>query len=64
MENILIWNDILETIKENVTPISFETWFKPLKLRKIDDELKIAYLEISSDDKRNDFIINTIKNRK
>ena len=63
MENILIWNDILETIKENVTPISFETWFKPLKLRKIDDELKIAYLEISSDDKRNDFIINTIKNR-
>lgn len=60
--NIKIWEEVLEKIKENITPISFETWFKPLKIRKIDKELNIVYIEISAD-KRNDFIINTIKNR-
>lgn len=57
-----VWEEVLEKIKENITPISFETWFKPLKIRKIDKNLNIVYIEISSD-KRNDFIINTIKNR-
>ena len=61
--NIKIWDKVLSKIKEDVTPISFETWFKPLKIRKIDTELNIAYIEISAEDKRNDFIISTIKNR-
>lgn len=61
--NNKIWDKVLSKINENVTPISFETWFKPLKIRKIDTELNIAYIEINSDDKRNEFIINTIKNR-
>lgn len=60
--NIKVWEEVLEKIKENITPISFETWFKPLKIRKIDRDLNIVYIEISAD-KRNDFIINTIKNR-
>lgn len=62
MDNSKIWEEVLEKIKENITPISFETWFKPLQIRKIDKDLNIVYIEISAD-KRNDFIINTIKNR-
>lgn len=62
MDNNKIWEEVLEKIKENITPISFETWFKPLQIRKIDRDLNIVYIEISAD-KRNDFIINTIKNR-
>ena len=60
--NIKIWEEVLEKLKENITPISFETWFKPLKIRRIDRDLNIVYIEISAD-KRSDFIINTIKNR-
>ena len=26
--------EVLEKIKENITPISFETWFKPLQIKK------------------------------
>ena len=29
-----IWDSVLEIIKENTTPISFETWFKPLSGKK------------------------------
>lgn len=61
--NNKIWKEVLEKIKENITPISFETWFQPLQLRKIDRDLNIVYLEISSADKRNEFIMLTIKNR-
>lgn len=57
-----IWDSVLEIIKENTTPISFETWFKPLKIRKIDNSLNIVYIEVNSD-KGKEFIISTIKNR-
>ena len=57
-----IWDSVLEIIKENTTPISFDTWFKPLKIRKIDNSLNIIYIEVKSD-KGKDFIISTIKNR-
>ena len=62
MENNQIWQEVLEKIRENITPISFDTWFKPLSIRKIDTDLNIIYIEISAD-KRNDFIITTVKNR-
>ena len=61
--NKKIWDKVLNKISENVTEISFDTWFKPLNIRKIDNDLNIAYIEISSDDKRNEFIVTTIKNR-
>ena len=57
-----IWEKVLEIIKDNTTPISFETWFKPLSIRKIDEDLNIAYLQVKSD-KGKDFIISTVKNR-
>ena len=56
-----IWQNVLEIIKDITTQISFETWFLPLKIRKIDADLKIAYVEVN--DNRSDFIITTIKNR-
>ena len=61
--NKKVWDKVLLKISENVTEISFDTWFKPLNIRRIDNDLNIAYIEISSDDKRNEFIVTTIKNR-
>ncbi len=57
-----IWSEVLEKIKEITTQISFETWFLPLKIRKIDTNLNIVYIEVNSDN-RSEFIITTIKNR-
>lgn len=57
-----IWENVLDKIKEITTQISFETWFLPLKIRKIDNDLNIVYIEINSDN-RSEFIITTIKNR-
>lgn len=53
-----IWNQVLKVIQEDTTPISYDTWFKPLKIRNIDKNLKIIYLE--SDE---DFIIKVLKDR-
>ena len=53
-----IWNQVLSIIEENVTPVTFNTFFKSLNLHNIDNQLKIAYLESSED-----FYIQVIKNR-
>ena len=55
-----IWENVLDKIKEITTQISFETWFLPLKIRKIDNDLNIVYIEVNSDN-RSEFIITTIK---
>ena len=57
-----VWEKVLEIIEENTTPISFETWFKPLRIKKIDNDLNIAYIEVNSD-KGNELLITIIKNR-
>ena len=58
-----IWAEILEIIAKNVTPISFDTWFKePLKINKIDNELKIVYLEVSAN-RGSDLALNILKDR-
>ena len=64
MENYeKIWAEVLEIIKENTTPISFDTWFKePLSINKIDNDLNIVYLQVQSS-RGNDFIISVLKNR-
>ena len=61
-EKVEIWQQVLDIIEQNTTQISFETWFKPLRIRKIDRDLNIVYLELKSD-KGKDFIIDTIKKR-
>ena len=62
MDYSKIWESVLERIKEITTQISFETWFLTLKIRKIDTDLNIVYIEVNADN-RSDFIITTIKNR-
>lgn len=43
MGNNKIWNDFLNLINNKVTDVTFQTWFKPLKLLAInDDEIIIA----------------------
>jgi len=34
-----IWNDCLTVIKDNVQPISYRTWFEPIKPLKIENEV-------------------------
>lgn len=34
-----IWNDCLSIIKDNVQPISFRTWFEPIKPMKLDGDI-------------------------
>jgi len=34
-----IWNDCLNVIKDNVQPISFRTWFEPIKPLRIDGDI-------------------------
>ncbi|HPR32685.1 MAG TPA: chromosomal replication initiator protein DnaA [Prolixibacteraceae bacterium] len=34
-----IWNDCLLIIKDNVQPVSFRTWFEPIKPLKFEDEI-------------------------
>lgn len=57
-----IWNKVLDLIRENTTQVSFETWFQPLSIRKIDEELKIVYMQVSID-KGLDMFMHIIKNR-
>ena len=62
MDKNKVWQNVLNIIEENTTPVSFETWFKPLAIRKIDEDLKIIYIEVNIDQGR-DFFLNIIKNR-
>lgn len=42
-----IWSNVLELVKEDVNVVSFNTWFKPLKIISIDNN--IVYLEAPED---------------
>lgn len=53
-----IWNQVLKIIEADATPVSYDTWFKPLKVNNIEKDLKIVYLETEED-----FVIQILKNR-
>ena len=57
-----IWQQALIYLKEQLTPICFETWITPIKIHRIDDVLKIIYLRIDNI-KGADLVLNTVKNR-
>ena len=40
------WNKTLEKIKADLTPISYDTWFKPLVFNSVDETTKIIYFEV------------------
>lgn len=62
MDKEKVWKRALGELKDNVTPIAYETWIKPLGIRSIDEELNIVYIEFDEHEK-NDMILRTIKNR-
>lgn len=51
-----LWNEVLEIVKEDTNQVSFNTWFKPLKI--VAYKNNTIYLETADD-----FLRNTIKKR-
>lgn len=51
-----LWDEVLEIIKEDTNQVSFNTWFKPLKITAYRDNT--IYLETADD-----FLRNTLKKR-
>ena len=44
-----VWNAALSLIKDQVTPVCYETWFlNPLKIKKIDNTLNIIYMDVNT----------------
>ena len=41
-----VWKKCLQTIKDNVNPQSFKTWFTPIKPLKIED--KVLTIQVPS----------------
>ena len=58
MKNNKIWTEFLSKIKANTTPVSFDTWFKPLYIYKIDDDVNIIYLAT-----KEEFTLKILKDR-
>ncbi|HBD64594.1 MAG TPA: chromosomal replication initiator protein DnaA [Clostridiales bacterium] len=51
-----LWNEVLEIVKEDTNQVSFNTWFKPLKIVAYKDNT--IYLETADE-----FLKNTLKKR-
>ncbi len=64
MDTVRIWKDIIKYLEETaaVNEISLNTWFKPLKIRRIDEDLNIIYLELNNDNKT-ELHLSLLKNR-
>ena len=44
-----VWDGVLKLIKDQVTPVCYETWFlNPLKIKKIDNSLNIIYMDVKT----------------
>ena len=44
-----VWDAVLSLIKEQVTPVCYETWFlNPLKIKKIDNLIKVVYMDVNT----------------
>ncbi len=52
------WQKVLAVIQQKVTPTSYRTWFLPASLHGLDEQRKIAYLEMEGN-----FQVNLIRNR-
>ena len=58
MNNHKIWDEFLASIKANTTEVSYNMWFTPLSLYKIDESVHLIYIA-SSDD----IVIKFLKDR-
>ena len=53
-----IWNQVLEIIKKDTTPISYKTWFLPTQIRSVDTGVRIVYLQSEED-----FVVKILRSR-
>lgn len=49
MDKNKLWEDFLEFIKANTTTVSYDTWFSPLYIHNIDEDVNIVYLATNDD---------------
>lgn len=47
MNTDILWNNFLDKIKERISPLSYDTWFKDTKLKKIDKNVAIIEVPMS-----------------
>lgn len=52
------WQDILYVLRRYTTPVSFDTWLKPLEPVGIDDDIRLLTLKTD-----NDFVRRVVKER-
>ena len=58
-----VWKAVLSLIKDQVTPVCYETWFlNPLKVKKIDNKLNIVYMDVNTSLDL-DFFVDIINSR-
>ncbi len=43
------WQDVLDLIEPEVTPVSYDTWFKPIKVKFVDEKNSIIHLTIDNE---------------
>jgi chromosomal replication initiator protein len=53
-----LWQQTLEIIKNQTTPVSYKTWFLQIRTREMDKAARILYLEADED-----FVVNILNNR-
>jgi len=58
-----ITQSLMKELEEITTPVSFDTWLKPLTVFQIDSDLKIAYLGVNNTGIEIDFLLNVIRTR-
>ena len=62
--NTTLTAQLQEELKKLTTPVSFDTWLKPLEVHHLDEDLKIAYLGIKKTKGIEiNFILNIVRNR-
>ena len=58
-----VWKAVLSLIKDQVTPVCYETWFlNPLKVKKIDNRLNMIYMDVNTT-MDSDFFADIINSR-
>jgi len=53
-----VWNEFLSIIKANTTDISYETWFTPLYVKNIDEDVNTIYLA-----SKEEFVLSFLQDR-
>ena len=47
MDTVIIWHNFLEKIKERISPLSFDTWFKDTKLHSLENNTAVVIVPMS-----------------